>query len=110
MIKARALVLHAGTRDSYGKDAEAAIAWGNQSSFTRMQNIGVGYIPCLGQNGVAIGAMAATSPEEVVTLLKRIENDLEFELQQHIPNTWMSVVRLQTSDDLIRETHYHSDR
>ena len=131
MVKrAKALVLHAGTRDSYGKDAEAAMALSlgkpviihadeeYRSSFfrdvhplSRLINF---------ETGVAIGAMVATSPEEVVALLKRIfENDLEFELQHAHPNYLVlkekvtrSVVRLQTSDNLIRETfwnHYHSD-
>ena len=64
--------------------------------------------------------MVATSSEEVIDLLKRIfDNDLEFELQHNHPNYLVlkesftgSVVRLQTSDNLIRETfwnHYHSD-
>ena len=128
--RAKVLVLHAGSRDSYGKDAEAAMALSLgkpviihadeefRSQFfkevhplSRLINF---------QTGVAIGAMVATSPEEVVKLLRRIfENDLEFELQQAHENYLVlkekitdSVVRLQTSDDLIRETfwnNYHND-
>ena len=131
MVKrTKALVLHAGTRDSYGKDAEAAMAlslgkpviihadkeyrsrfFKDVHPLSRLINF---------DTGVAIGAMVATSPEEVIELLKRIfENDLEFELQHAHPNYLVlkegvtgSVVRLQTSDGLIRETfwnHYHSD-
>ena len=131
MVKrAKALVLHAGTRDSYGKDAEAAMAlslgkpviihadeeyrsrfFKDVHPLSRLINF---------ENGVAIGAMVATSPEEVTVLLKRIfENDLEFRLEHSHPNYLVlkevitgSVVRLQTSDSLIRETfwnHYHSD-
>ena len=128
--RAKALVLHAGSRDSFGKDAEAAMAlslgkpviihadeefrshfFREVHPLSRLINF---------QTGVAIGAMVATSPEQVAELLERIfKNDLEFELQQTHPKylvlkekTTDSVVRLQTSDDLIRETfwnHYHND-
>ena len=131
MVKrAKVLVLHAGTRDSYGKDAEAAMAlslgkpviihadeeyrsrfFRDVHPLSRLINF---------ETGVAIGAMVATSSGEVIDLLKRIfENDLEFELQHNHPNYLVlkeiftgSVVRLQTSDNLIRETfwnHYHSN-
>ncbi len=131
MVKrAKALVLHAGSRDSYGKDAEAAMAlslgkpviihadeeyrsrfFRDVHPLSRLINF---------QTGVAIGAMVATSPDEVIKLLERIfENSVEYELQQAHPKYLVlkekitgSVVRLQTSDDLIRETfwnHYHSD-
>ena len=94
--RAKALVLHAGSRDSYGKDAEAAMAlslgkpviiYADDESrlqffkevhpLSRLINF---------QTGVAIGAMVANSSDEVVKLLKRIfENDLEFELEQPYP-------------------------
>ena len=128
--RAKVLVLQAGSRDSYGKDAEAAMALSLgkpviihanaefRSNFfrdvhplSRLINF---------ENGVAIGAMVATSSDEVVELLRRIfENDLEFNLEQPREKYLVlkekvtgSVVRLQTSDELIRETfwnHYHSD-
>ena len=128
--RAKVLVLHAGARDSYGKDAEAAMAlslgkpviihadaefrsrfFKEVHPLSRLINF---------DTGVAIGAIVATSPDEVVNLLKRIlENDLEFVLEQAHPKYLVlkerstgSVIRLQTSDDLIRETfwnHYHSD-
>ncbi len=126
MVKrAKALVLYAGSRDSFGKDAEAAMAlslgkpviihadeefrsrfFKEVHPLSRLINF---------QTGVANGAMVATSPDEVVKLLKRIfENDLEFELQQAHPKYLVlkekmtgSVVRLQTSDDLIRETFWN---
>ena len=131
MVKcAKVLLLQAGSRDSYGKDAEAAMALSlgkpviihadedYRSRFfrdihplSRLINF---------DNGVAIGAMIATSTSQVVELLKRIlSNSVEYELSQQRPKYLVlkekltnSVVRLQTSDDLLRETfwnHYHND-
>ena len=128
--RAKVLVLHAGSRDSYGKDAEAAMALSlgkpviihadaeYRSRFFKDVHPLSRLIDF--QTGVAIGALVATSEEEVVTLLKCIfENDLEFKLEQSHPKYLVlkekitdSVVRLQTNSDLIRETfwnHYHSD-
>ena len=130
MVKcAKALILNAGSRDSYGKDAEAAMALslgkpviifaneGFRSSFfrdvhplSRLINF---------DTGVAVGAMVATSTDQVTDLLNRIfTNTLEYELIQPRPKylvlkekSTQSVVRLQTSDLLLRETfwnHYHN--
>ena len=130
MVKcAKALILNAGSRDSYGKDAEAAMAlslgkpviiFANEdfrSSFfrdvhplSRLINF---------DTGVAVGAMVATSTDQVTDLLYRIfTNTLEYELVQPRPKYLVlrekrtqSVVRLQTSDLLLRETfwnHYHN--
>ena len=130
MVKcAKALLLNAGSRDSYGKDAEAAMAlslgkpviiFANEdfrSSFfrdvhplSRLINF---------DTGVAVGAMVATSTDQVIDLLHRIfTNTLEYELAQPRPKylvlkekSTQSVVRLQTSDPLLRETfwnHYHN--
>ena len=130
MVKcSKALILNAGTRDSYGKDAEAAMAlslgkpvilFANddfRSSFfrdvhplSRLINF---------DTGVAVGAMVATSTDQVTDLLRRIfTNTLEYELVQPRPKYLVlkekctqSVVRLQTSDLLLRETfwnHYHN--
>ena len=130
MVKcAKALVLNAGSRDSYGKDAEAAMALSLgkpviifadeafRSSFfrdvhplSRLINF---------DTGVAVGAMVATSTEQVIGLIHRIfTNTLEYELVQNRPNYLVlkeksteSIVRLQTSDLLLRETfwnHYHN--
>ena len=131
MVKrAKSLVLHAGSKDSYGKDAEAAMAlslgkpvivyaddagrgrfFKDVHPLSRLINF---------ENGVAISAMIADSSEQVVELLKRIfDNSLEYELEKPHPKYLIlrekitsSIVRLQTSDDLIRETfwnNYHSD-
>ena len=131
MVKcAKVLVLHAGERDSYGKDAEAAMAltlgkpviiyaesedrrlmFRDIHPLTRLINF---------ETGVAIGAMIATSESEVMNLLRRIfSNRLEYRLEQpHVgylvvkERVTDSVVRLQTSDEFLRDTfwnHYHSD-
>ena len=131
MVKrAKVLVLQAGPRDSYGKDAEAAMAlslgkpviihaddeerrqiFSDVHPLSRLINF---------ETGVAIGAMVAGNQEEVIELLRRIfENDIEYELDQPRSKYLVlkekiteSVVRLQTSDELIRETfwnHYHSN-
>ena len=130
MVKcAKALVLNAGVRDSYGKDAEAAMAlslgkpviiyatddfrsdfFRDVHPLSRLINL---------KTGVAVGAMVATSTDQVVDLLQRIfTNTLEYELLQPRPQYLVlkekrtgSVVRLQTSDLLLRETfwnHYHN--
>ena len=130
MVKcAKVLILNAGSRDSYGKDAEAAMALSLgkpviifasedfRSSFfrdvhplSRLINF---------ETGVAVGAMVATSPDQVIDLLYRIfTNTLEYELVQPRSNYLVlkekctqTVVRLQTSDVLLRETfwnHYHN--
>ena len=130
MVKcAKALILNAGSRDSYGKDAEAAMALSQgkpviifanedfRSSFfrdvhplSRLINF---------DTGVAVGAMVATSTDQVTELLHGIfTNTLEYELVQPRPKylvlkekVTQSVVRLQTSDVLLRETfwnHYHN--
>ena len=131
MVKcAKVLVLHAGDRDSYGKDAEAAMALSLgkpviiHTSKDERQRFFRDIHPLSRliqfNSGVAIGAMVATSPTEVAELLKCIfSSRLEYELSQPREQYLVlkekiteSVVRLQTSDDLLRETfwnHYHSD-
>ena len=130
MVKcSKVLLLNAGGRDSYGKDAEAAMAlslgkpviiFANEEArseffrdvhpLSRLINF---------ETGVAVGAMVATSTDQVIELLHRIlTNTLEYELAQPRPNYLVlkekctqSVVRLQTSDPLLRETfwnHYHN--
>ena len=130
MVKcAKALILNAGSRDSYGKDAEAAMALSLgkpviiyadedfRSSFFRDVHLLSRLINF--ETGVAVGAMVATSTDQVIELLHRIfTNTLEYELVQSRSNyrvlkekITQSVVRLQTSDLLLRETfwnHYHN--
>lgn len=129
MVKcAKMLVYCAGGKDSYGKDAEAAMALSlgkpvifycdedqrhrflrDVHPLSRLINF---------QTGVAVGAMVASTPEEVTQLLNRtFNNEMEYELEQPKPGYFRllekltrSVVRLQTNDELLRETfwnYYH---
>ena len=130
MVKcAKVLVLSAGERDSYGKDAEAAMALSlgkpviihaseeYRSRFFRDVHPLSRLVDF--ETGVTTGAMIATTESQVVELLRRIlSNTVEYELYQPRPKYLVlkekmteSVVRLQTSDDLLRETlgnHYHN--
>ena len=130
MVKcAKVLILNAGTRDSYGKDAEAAMALslGKPVIIFASEEFRSNFFQDVHplsrlidfENGVAVGAMVATSTEQVIELLRRIfTNSLEYELVQQRPKYLVlkekltqSVVRLQTSDLLLRETfwnHYHN--
>jgi hypothetical protein len=132
MVKcAKLLIYTAGDRDSYGKDAEAAMALSlgkpvifychsneRQQFFedvhplSRLVNFA---------NGVAVGAIVTDSEAEVVTIIDRLlSNAMRYELEQKRPGYLVlreqitkSGVRLQTSDDLLRETfwnHYHGNR
>ena len=129
MVKcSKALVYSAGSRDSWGKDAEASMAlslgkpviffcteevrrnlFQSVHPLTRLINF---------STGVAVGAMIVTREEQVVELLRRIlTNTLEYEIQQPhegylrlLEKVSGCTVRLQTSDKLLRETfwnYYH---
>jgi hypothetical protein len=129
MVKsAKVLIYSAGSRESYGKDAEAAMA------LTQGKPVIV-YCPDESRRqlyrevhplarlidfrtGVANGWMVARSPEEVATLLSNIlRNGMTYHLEQSKPghlrlkdDVTSSIVRLQSSDAFLRETfwnHYH---
>lgn len=130
MVKcAKVLVLCAGERDSFGKDAEAAMALSlgkpviiycseeQRRRFFRDVHPLSRLIDF--STGVAVGAMVTDSPGEVAELLRRIFlNEMEYELEQPKNNYLRlkekltgSVVRLQTSDQMLSETfwnHYHN--
>jgi hypothetical protein len=130
MVKcAKALVYCAGEHESYGKDAEAAMAlslgkpvifYCNQerrSRFYREVHPLSRLIEF--ETGVAVGAMVTDSLSEVSELLSRIfENKMEYRLEHSKPGnlklmelTTDSVVRLQSSDRMLTETfwnHYHN--
>ena len=131
MVKcAKALVYCAGQRESYGKDAEAAMALSlgrpvifycdpKKAPFYREVHPLTRLIEF--QTGVAVGAMIADQPEQVVELLARIfENRMMYRLDRSSSGSLRliealtgSVVRVQTSDKLLTETfwnHYHLDR
>ncbi|MGO8931564.1 MAG: hypothetical protein ACLQU3_32315 [Limisphaerales bacterium] len=132
MVKcAKVLVYCAGERDTYGKDAEAAMALslGKPVIFycdsDQRQRFYRDVHPLSRlvefDTGVAVGAMVTDDPGEVSQLLYRIfENKMEYELEQPKPDYLRlkerltgSVVRLQTNDAMLSETfwnHYHNRR
>ena len=132
MVKcAKILVYCAGDKESYGKDAEAAMAlslgkpvifycdseergrfYRDVHPLSRLIEI---------DTGVAVGAMVTDKLNEVSELIHRIfENRMIYRLEQSKPGYLRlkeqvtdSVVRLQTNDRLLTETfwnHYHRDR
>lgn len=130
MVKcAKVLVFYAGDRDSYGKDAEAAMAlslgkpvifYCNHEHRHRFYRDVHPLSRLIEFNtGVAVGAMVAESLHDVSELLFRIfENKMEYQLE-HPKEDYLklrekvtgSVVRLQTSDRMITETfwnYYHN--
>jgi len=130
MVKcARVLVYSAGEKESYGKDAEAAMALSlgkpvvfycdqeKRSRFYRDVHPLSRLIEF--DTGVAVGAMVTDSVGDVTALLHRLfENKMEYELEQLKPGhlrlketLTQSVVRVQTSDRMLAETfwnHYHN--
>ena len=130
MVKcAKVLVYCAGERESYGKDAEAAMALSlgkpvifycdqeQRSRFYREVHPLSRLIEF--ETGIAVGAMVTDSIEEVSELLYRIfENKMKYVLEQPKPGylrlietLTKSVVRLQTNDEMLRETfwnYYHN--
>ncbi|MGE3857329.1 MAG: hypothetical protein AB7G21_10290 [Dehalococcoidia bacterium] len=130
MVKrAKVLLYNAGPKDSYGKDAEAAMALslGKPVIFfcdeAQRQNFYQEVHPLSRlvhfDTGVVVGAMVTDSEEEVATLMDRLfSNAMEYDLVQKAPGYLVlrerltgSSVRLQTNDVLLRETfwnHYNS--
>ena len=128
MVKsAKVLVYCAGKRDSFGKDAEAAMALSlgkpvifycdeaeRQRFFSEVHPLSrlIEF-----ETGVAVGAMVTSSADDVIALLGRIfENKMEYELKQRTTGLRLvekltgSAVRLQTRNPLLRETfwnYYH---
>lgn len=130
MVKcAKALVYCAGDRESYGKDAEAAMAlsfgkpvifYCNQERRRRFYR-DVHPLSRLieFETGVAVGAMVTDKLSDVSELLWRVfENRMQYRLEQSKPGYLRllerltdSVVRLQTNDRMLTETfwnHYHN--
>lgn len=132
MVKcAKVLVYCAGDKESYGKDAEAAMALSLGKPvifYCDQEQRGRFYrdVHPLSRliefdTGVAVGAMVTDDLGEVSELIHRIfENKMVYYLEQSKPGYLRlkekltdSVVRLQTNDQLLAETfwnHYHKDR
>ena len=130
MVKcAKVLVYCAGEKESYGKDAEAAMALSLGKPvvfYCDQQQRGRFYrdVHPLSRlihfdTGVAVGAVIADKREHVSELLYRIlTNTMQYELERPREGYYRlkekltgSVVRLQTGDELLRETfwnYYHN--
>ena len=132
MVKcAKVLVYCAGEKESYGKDAEAAMALSlgkpvifycdeeRRHRFYRDVHPLSRLIKF--ETGVAVGAMVTDTLEDVSELIFRIfENRMVYCLEQSKPGYLRlketltgSVVRIQTNDQLLTEAfwnHYHRER
>jgi hypothetical protein len=132
MVKcAKLLIYCAGAKESYGKDAEAAMALSlgkpvifycdetQRSRFYRDVHPLSRLIEF--ETGIAVGAIVTDTLDEVSELVSRIlTNSMEYSLEQSKPGFLRlkesitgSVVRLQTNDPLLAETfwnHYHRDK
>ncbi len=132
MVKcAKVLVYCAGERESYGKDAEAAMALSlgkpvifycdeeRRHRFYRDVHPLSRLIKF--ETGVAVGAMVTDSLEDVSELIMRtLENRMAYYLEQSKPGFLRlkekltdSVVRIQTNDQLLAEAfwnHYHREQ
>ena len=130
MVKcAKVLVYCAGQKESFGKDAEAAMALSlgkpviflcdekQKSRFYKDVHPLSRLIEF--ETGVAVGALVTDSTETVSKLVHRIlENKMEYELEQSKPDylhlkekLTESVVRLQSNDEMLTETfwnYYHN--
>jgi len=126
MVKcAKVLIYTAGDRDSFGKDVEAAMALSlgkpvifycdeesKRRFFSEVHPLSrlIDF-----KTGVAVGAMATSSVDDVSILLGRIfDNKMQYELEQPRPGYLRlkerltgSTVRLQTDDELLRETFWN---
>jgi hypothetical protein len=128
MVKcAKVLVYCAGEKESFGKDAEAAMALSlgkpviflcdekQRESFYREVHPLSRLIDF--KNGVAVGAMVTPKPSDVAELLDRVfENEMEYTLQQPagkpgylqlVETLTGSVVRLQTNNRLLSEAFWN---
>ena len=132
MVKcAKVLVYCAGEKESYGKDAEAAMALSlgkpvifycdeeRRHRFYRDVHPLSRLIEF--ETGIAVGAMVTDRLEDVSGLISRIfENRMDYCLEQSKPGFLRlkekltdSVVRIQTNDQLLTEAfwnHYHRER
>jgi len=126
MVKcAKVLVYCAGDRESYGKDAEAAMAlslgkpvifYCDQERRSRFYR-DVHPLSRLVEfdTGVVVGAMVTDATDQVSELLFRLfENQMCYRLEQprpgylrHKEQVTESVVRLQTSDEMLRSTFFN---
>ena len=131
MVKcAKVLVYCEGEKESYGKDAEAAMALslgkpvlfycdhGKKTNFYRDVHPLARLINF--RTGVAVGAIVTDEVSQVAELLLRIyENRMEYNFEHHasrrgylklVEQLTGSVVRLQTDDELLSRTFWNNYR
>ncbi|OGU94284.1 MAG: hypothetical protein A2220_11070 [Ignavibacteria bacterium RIFOXYA2_FULL_35_10] len=127
MVKcAKVLIYSVGEQESWGKDAEAAMALslGKPVIFycdeEQKKNFYKDVHPLSRlidfSTGVAVGAIVTDKINEVVEILSRIfENKLEYELDQIKPGYYRlkekitkSIIRLQTNDRLLTKSFWNS--
>jgi hypothetical protein len=129
MVKcAKLLVYCEGEKESYGKDAEAAMALslgkpviffcdhGKKTNFYRDVHPLARLIDF--RSGVAVGAIVSDDVDEVAELIYRVfTNRMKYNVEHHntrhgflklIEDRTSSVVRLQTDDDLIMKTFWNN--
>lgn len=131
MVKcAKILIYNAGKSDSYGKDAEAAMALSlgkpviffcdtetKQKMFKDIHPLArlINF-----HNGVAVGSIVMDDRREVPEMIRRIfNNDMEFDLVKKKDGYFLlkekmtsSTVRVQSNNSLLRETfwnYYHRE-
>ncbi len=129
MVKcAKLLIYMAGEKESYGKDAEAAMALslGKPVIFFCDPNVRTAFYRDVHplsrlidfQTGVAVGAIVTDKTDDVPILIDRIlGNKMQYALEKKRDNYLLlreqltgSFVRIQTDDKLLRETfwnYYH---
>lgn len=126
MVKsAKALIYIAGDKESYGKDAETAMALSlgkpviflcddeSKSRFYRDVHPLSRLIHF--ESGVAVGAIVTENVRHVPVLLRRIfTNDMEYEIRKPKPHYFQlvekltgSIVRIQTDNTLLKETFWN---
>lgn len=128
MVKcAKALIYTEGDKESYGKDAEAAMALSigkpviflspKRANFYKTVHPLTRLIDF--NTGVAVGAIIAERPEQVAEILHRVfENKMEYSIKQSKPGYFKlvekltdSVLRIQTNNELIAKcfwAYYHN--
>jgi hypothetical protein len=129
MVKcAKVLVYCEGEKESYGKDAEAAMALslgkpviffcdhGKKTNFYRDVHPLARLIDF--RSGVAVGAIVSDDVDQVSELLHRIfHNRMQYRIERHstrvgflklVEQLTGSVVRLQTDDELITKTFWNN--
>jgi hypothetical protein len=126
MVKCvKVLIYCAGIKDSYGKDAEAAMALSsgkpvifycidsNRGEFYKRTHPLTKLVDF--STGVANGAMVAFNVQEVIEILSRIlENRMEYEIIQHKQGYFKLVevitksdVRIQTNDEMLTKSFWN---